>query len=356
MKKTIIKTIALCTIGLSLVGCGPKFTSDHLLISKDGIIEQNKKVKVYYNDFTKSILDESNKNLADYLNSVDIIPVVHSTITNPNETDIDKPFLKLTKPTFDKKITGGVFKIDKNGIFYDKKYNSVAEKGAESREILSFLEKIFENKENKDKFNSSFINSYSVQEDGSQIKEIYFQTKFYSIFKAASSDIKKQIELGGWQMVDSPEKADKEIYVELSRDYFPKELDELKRNKKSIRFHSLEAGNKFNIFDHSVVGGSTSIAQSSMNYASASNGSMSSAAIGLGAGMLFSLLGPSPVEYSGSFLAIRVIDKTKKTDKIKLYDEFLKYYDIDKKFHLMTKIDNTINKDPDSDKFDINKK
>lgn len=46
---------------------------------------------------------------------------------------------------------------------------------------------------------------------------------------------------------NSPEKADKEIYFELSRDYFPAELKYLRKNKKGIKFVSLDSGNKFNI-------------------------------------------------------------------------------------------------------------
>ncbi len=41
-------------------------------------------------------------------------------------------------------------------------------------------------------------------------------------------------------MVDSPEKADKEIYFELSRDYFPAELKYLEKIKKELNLSSLE--------------------------------------------------------------------------------------------------------------------
>ena len=70
-------------------------------------------------------------------------------------------------------------------------------------------------------------------------------------------------------MVDKKEDADKEIYFELSRDYYSKELNELKKDKKGIEFSLLKADNNsnipnenYNISNHIVVG------QSAMNAAS----------------------------------------------------------------------------------------
>ncbi|HRM99678.1 MAG TPA: hypothetical protein PKY07_02490, partial [Aliarcobacter cryaerophilus] len=74
---------------------------------------------------------------------------------------------------------------------------------------------------------------------------------------------------------NSPEKADKEIYFELSRDYFPAELKYLRKNKKGIKFVSLDSGNKFNIEANNKGKNNSShigVGQSAMNLASSSNG------------------------------------------------------------------------------------
>lgn len=121
---------------------------------------------------------------------------------------------------------------------------------------------------------------------------------------------------------NSPEKADKEIYFELSRDYFPAELKYLRKNKKGIKFVSLDLGNKFNIEANNKGKNNSShigVGQSAMNLASSSNGDLTSAAIGLAVAGVFSLFEDTPKkentiinEYSGVFASIRVIDKIKK--------------------------------------------
>ena len=47
------------------------------------------------------------------------------------------------------------------------------------------------------------------------MNELVFFTKYSFFHNLVKNDIKKQIELGGWEIVDNPEKADKEIYFEL---------------------------------------------------------------------------------------------------------------------------------------------
>ena len=148
-----------------------------------------------------------------------------------------------------------------------------------------------------------------------------------------------------WQFgqtgLNSPEKADKEIYFELSRDYFPAELKYLRKNKKGIKFVSLDSGNKFNIEANNKGKNNSShigVGQSAMNLASSSNGDLTSAAIGLAVAGVFSLFEDTPKkentiinEYSGVFASIRVIDKIKKYNinwynNFRLYKEILNYF------------------------------
>ena len=89
--------------------------------------------------------------------------------------------------------------------------------------------------------------SIYFDKENSNMQELVFFTRYSFFHDLVKNGIKKQIELGSWEMVNSPEKADKEIYFELSRDYFPAELKYLRKNKKGIKFVSLDSGNKFNI-------------------------------------------------------------------------------------------------------------
>ena len=71
---------------------------------------------------------------------------------------------------------------------------------------------------------------------------------------------------------------------------------------------------------------------------------------------VFSLLSDKPKkqEVSGSFVSLRVIDKVKKTDNVKIYDTFFDNVKADTKKDLLRKINETINIDPDSKEYNIN--
>ena len=155
-------------------------------------------------------------------------------------------------------------------------------------------------------------------------------------------------------MVDGPEKADKEIYFDLSRDYFTKELNDLKKENKGIKFTSLESDSNFNTSDNKNYnnGSHIVVGQSAMSAASNSNSDLTSAAIGLGVSAIFSIFGnsSSKKEKSGSFVSLRVIDKINKTDSIKVYDSYID----DHSLEVYKKINETINIDPNSKKYNIN--
>ena len=89
-----------------------------------------------------------------------------------------------------------------------------------------------------------------------------------------------------------------------------------------------------------------------MNLASSSNSDLTSAAIGLGVSAIFSILSSTPEkkEKSGSFVSLRVIDKINKTDSIKVYDSYID----DHSLEVYKKINETINIDPNSKKYNIN--
>jgi hypothetical protein len=353
MKNLIIKIAILTAIVFGLSGCGQKFTEDRLLVNGNSTIKDNSTTKVYYKDINLELLKESLEYLANDLNNSEIIPPYTYTIVNPTDAKKQYKYNKVVNSE-GKKIKDITFKLNpnKNGLVYVKNYQNMIEVYEEVEALSSYFRKLLESKENRDKYNTSKINFdiFSIDLRGAALK-----TEFAYIYHHLAKDIKKQIELGGWQMVDSPEKADKEIYFELSRDYYPKEIDELKKSKKGIRFVSLESGNKFNIqgnnnSNHVVVG------QSAMNLASGSNGDLTSVAIGLTTAAIFSLFGDSTPEkeYSGAFVSLKIIDKVKKNVSIKLYDSYLDNYKVDTRYDLLKKINETINIDPNSKKYNIN--
>ena len=337
MKNLIIKIAILTAIVFGLSGCGQKFTEDRLLVNGNSTIKDNSTTKVYYKDINLELLKESLEYLANDLNNSEIIPPYTYTIVNPTDAKKQYKYNKVVNSE-GKKIKDITFKLNpnKNGLVYVKNYQNMIEVYEEVEALSSYFRKLLESKENRDKYNTSKINFdiFSIDLRGAALK-----TEFAYIYHHLAKDIKKQIELGGWQMVDSPEKADKEIYFELSRDYYPKEIDELKKSKKGIRFVSLESGNKFNIqgnnnSNHVVVG------QSAMNLASGSNGDLTSVAIGLTTAAIFSLFGDSTPEkeYSGAFVSLKIIDKVKKNVSIKLYDSYLDNYKVDTRYDLLKKI------------------
>ena len=110
-----------------------------------------------------------------------------------------------------------------------------------------------------------------------------------------------------------------------------------------------------------LFGQSSIKTHSAMNLVSSSNGDLTSAAIGLAVAGVFSLFEDTPKkentiinEYSGVFASIRVIDKIKNTDNVKLYDTYINNDMFDTRNNLFKKIHETINIDPNSKKYNIN--
>ena len=123
-------------------------------------------------------------------------------------------------------------------------------------------------------------------------------------------------------MVDKKENADKEIYFELSRDYYSKELNELKRDKKGIEFSLLKSSSDFNISNNSNNGSHIVVGQSAMSAASNSSSDLTSAVIGVGVSAIFSMFGNSKKEVKKpvSFVAIKTVDKKASLSDVKIFD------------------------------------
>ena len=365
MKKLSI--LIFLSVILLFSGCSQKLEEGILKVDKE-YKEKNAKTKVYYEDLSEKFVVEANKKLVEDLNNQEIIPNYWWAIAGSDEVkDYKEALSKFNnqKNIEQKKVEGGTFKLldDNRTIFYDKKYTKLNEAYQDLQNIYVFLAKSKLRVTVKDSsFRDKYMTSVFFSKDTKDVLNgLKFETKYSSIQEVLANNIKKQIELGGWQMVDSPEKADKQVYLDISRDYALIELEYFKREKKNIKFSSLESDTNNVKFHQNRKYDGTHIAlgQSAMNFASASNGNVVAAAIGLSVAGVFSLLGnekaPDKENTTGSFISLRIFDKKENTDTIKIYDSFIKSaYDKRNIEDLLQKINETINIDPDSKKYNIN--
>ena len=355
MKNLIIKITTLAAIMFGLGGCSQKQevkipTTNN---SSKEYLKINSATKVYYKDLVRENVIKANERLVEELNKEEIIPSKWHSVKNPEKTTSYFDARFTTKENTSKqRVSGGKFVLSEKGLItYDKAYTSAVEFSTDVENIYTYIKESL----NKKVFRDTFLTS-SIVPDVPSLKnnKFAFATKYTYLYNSVQNNIRLTIELGGWQMVDSPEKADKEIYFDLSRDYFTKELNDLKKENKGIKFTSLESDSNFNTSDNKNYnnGSHIVVGQSAMSAASNSNSDLTSAAIGLGVSAIFSILSSTPEkkEKSGSFVSLRVIDKINKTDSIKVYDSYID----DHSLEVYKKINETINIDPNSKKYNIN--
>ena len=355
MKKIFMKIASIAIVAIGLAGCGQKQevkipTTNN---SSKEYLKINSATKVYYKDLVRENVIKANERLVEELNKEEIIPSKWHSVKNPEKTTSYFDARFTTKENTSKqRVSGGKFVLSEKGLItYDKAYTSAVEFSTDVENIYTFIKEKLDNKEFRDKYLTS-----SIVPDGPSAKKnkFAFVTKYTYLYNSVQNNMRRAIEFGGWQMVNSPEEADKEIYFDLSRDYYIKELNELKKENKGIKFASLESDNNFNTNENKNHnnGSHIFVGQSAMNLASSSNSDLTSAAIGLGVSAIFSILSSTPEkkEKSGSFVSLRVIDKINKTDSIKVYDSYID----DHSLEVYKKINETINIDPNSKKYNIN--
>ena len=316
MKNLIIKIATLASIIFGLSGCGATAING-LMVNNDSVLKDNSKTKVYYEDLSEKFVVEANKKLVEDLNNQEIIPNYWWAIAGSDEVkDYKEALAKFNtqKNIEQKKVEGGTFKLldDNRTIFYDKKYTNLNEAFQDLQNIYVFLAKSKLRVTVKDSsFRDKYMTSVFFSKDTKDVLDgLKFETKYSSIQEVLANEIKKQIELGGWQIVDSPEKADKQVYLDISRDYALIELEYFKREKKNIKFSSLESDtNNVKFYQNRKYDGNHIVlGQSAMNLSSASNGNVVAAAIGLSVAGVFSLLGnekaPEKENTTGSFISL----------------------------------------------------
>ncbi|WP_418181238.1 hypothetical protein ACNSOL_12075 (plasmid) [Aliarcobacter lanthieri] len=249
MKKIIIQSAFFAGLIMFVSGCAvvnytaealnPKIGTtevDGVYIPREAVLEQNKNTKVYYKDVNSEIVKDDLKNIVTYLNNNQtFVPKVWCEVENPESTIKDmKP--KCTKNTSNNKIEGITFKVDEksNYIVSDKSYSSSL--GA-YKDFINIREFIYgtlnDNPSLRDSFGMSDI-VYS-NDEALENKQLSFTTSREKARELLEDRIKRQVEVGGWIMVDDPKEADKTITFSFSRGFSGAELEKLKKEDKNIK-------------------------------------------------------------------------------------------------------------------------
>ena len=104
MNKNYIKILTIFFIVLCLSGCASKNSANS--ISKE-ILENNSKIKVYYEDTNIQLLKESLDNMVSDLNNNEIIPPYIYTIVNPSDPKKQYKYTRVANSE-SKKINGKI--------------------------------------------------------------------------------------------------------------------------------------------------------------------------------------------------------------------------------------------------------
>lgn len=329
MKMHILKAITLVAILVNFNGCSSK-NDEGLNIPSSSVYEKNSNTKIYYEDNIDSSIKNDLDKISKYINSNDLIPGFVITNKPSNSSSYSKYIsdLKTSNNTENKKYNFNTT-VDKNRniIIVNKQYSSKDEIYSDYLTIIWSFYKLFtENSSLQDEYQTS---SFLVLEE-SLINEniLAFTTKKEVVRRTVLNKPIKQLELGGYKVVNTPAEADKVIYFDLTRDYKKSELDKMKKEGKSINYSVASAGNN------------TQIMNSTMNLASHSNSTGTSIGAGIGAGLAFSVIDSimsQNNDYSIVFPSMKIIDKKANKSYIQLFE--MGFINEDSQEKGLTKID-----------------
>ena len=287
MRKIILKTAAFClVVGFSFTGCHQKIEGG-VQLPKGSIVEKNVTTKLYYEDTNNSAIKEDLKNFVQFLNEQDEIKTkfVPSNIEVPDNlkhtiVGMDRIDFKFIRNT-DNKTLKLKFLVDTNtnSIVADKKYASEEEVCSDYLTLVQF---IYEKIDNKSDLLDKIGASSNIYLDAKAMREgvLKFTSKKEVTRMIIADYTKNAFTKAGYTIVNTPSEADISIYFQISRDYYQSELKKLKAEGKTPKFGVVNAGVS-NQIDKMNIG---------MNLASISNSSGTSAAVGLGVGLIFSIL------------------------------------------------------------------
>lgn len=279
--KIILKSLVLLLVMIGFSGCVKYMGKAQ--IPKDKYLEKNSKVKLYYEDTNRLVIKKDLENTIEYISNKDIKTA--SIPTEIKENLFDRDLLSAANINFkfisnDTNMTFrfDLFLTEDNYIQSKKTYSSKIDV---YNDFLILVQYLFdETKNNSELKNKLGTSNYIYLDSKSADKGIL---KFTSKKEIAREILAKHVEVAffnaGYHLVDSPSKADKIVYFQLTRDYQISEVNRLKKEGKSLDFNVINSG--INL-DTNVIG-------ASMNVASLSNSSGASVGIGLGVGLVFSL-------------------------------------------------------------------
>lgn len=286
MRKTILRTATFClVVGLSFTGCSQKIEGG-VQLPKSSIVKKNAETKLYYEDTNSAVIKEDLKNFAEFLNKQDEIKTnfIPSKVEAPDNLKhtiigMDRIDFKFIKNN-DNKSLKLKFLVDNNtnSIVVDKKYVSANEVCSDYLTLVEFL---YENIKNKSDLLDKIGASNIIYLDAKAMRQgiLKFTSKKEVTRMIIADYTKNAFTKAGYTIVNTPSEADISIYFQITRDYNESELKKLKSEGKTPNFGVINAGLS-NQIDKMNIG---------MNLASTSNSSGTSAAVGLGVGLVFAI-------------------------------------------------------------------
>jgi len=319
MKKTLISAIILI-IAIFTSGCTAR-NAEGINIVNTNTKESNSKIKAYYEDRTEKSIRDNLSAMSAFINNNNLKPMYVQSNTTSEKKDFsdysDAVTRKLNNENFSFNIKCHTdFSATGNYITVDKTYNSRNDAYFDLTNIAQSIRSEYEKDETlKDKFGLGYIIIDEQMLDNKILRFTIFKEKAYRFI---SDKARKQFLESGFQVVNTPQEAEKVYYFELTRDYRKSEMKKMKDEGKGINFGVITAGQD-----------NTMVMNSSMNYASRTNNTSTSLGVATGTGIAFSLVDgifEAMIDSATVIPTMKVINNSTKEEYIQTFSTgFTKY-------------------------------